>query len=70
MDIRYYIDPETGLPHVYRHGIREIEVEEVLHGPAEDLPAKNNARMKLGQTGADDTFRSSMFRTTHQKASS
>jgi hypothetical protein len=52
VDIRFYIDPETGLPHIHRHGIREVEVEEVMHGPGEDLAAKNNARMKLGQSGA------------------
>ena len=33
MDIRYYIDPETELPHLYRHGVAEQEVEEVLRRP-------------------------------------
>ena len=26
MKIRYYIDPETELPHIYRHGVPEQEV--------------------------------------------
>ncbi|HEY3246278.1 MAG TPA: hypothetical protein VGM03_23285, partial [Phycisphaerae bacterium] len=52
MRVRYYEDAETGLPHIGRHGIHEQEVEEVLHGPGEDLPAPNNTRMKLGQTVA------------------
>jgi hypothetical protein len=29
MDIRYFIDPETGLPHIYRHGVTEEDVEDV-----------------------------------------
>ena len=35
-NVRYYIDPETGLPHVYNHDITEDEVEEVLARPGED----------------------------------
>ena len=29
-NVRYYIDPETGLPHIYNHSVTEEEVEEVL----------------------------------------
>jgi hypothetical protein len=52
MDIRYYIDPDSGEPHIYDHNVSEAEVEQVMRGPGEDLPAKNGARMKLGQTAA------------------
>ena len=52
MDVRYYPDPDTELPHIYSHGVMEQEVEEVLRGPGEDLPAARNSRMKLGQTSA------------------
>jgi hypothetical protein len=52
MEYRYYIDPDTGEPHIYDHGIREHEVEQVLRGPGEDLPAQRGARMKIGQTPA------------------
>ena len=38
MEIRYYLDPETGLPHIYDHGITEREVQEVLLRPGDDLP--------------------------------
>lgn len=38
MDIRYFIDPETTLPHIYGHGVNESEVEEVLRGTGENLP--------------------------------
>ena len=52
MDIRYYIDSESGEPHIYEHNVSEAEVEQVMRGAGEDLPAKNGARMKLGQTSA------------------
>jgi hypothetical protein len=52
MDFRYYPDPDTNLPHIYGHGVSEREVEEVMRGPGEDLPAARNSRMKLGQTAA------------------
>lgn len=52
MEVRYFCDPDTGLPHFSRHGIEAHEVDEVLGGPGEDLPATKNARMKLGQTSA------------------
>ncbi len=27
MEIRYYRDPETGLPHIHDHGVTEAEAE-------------------------------------------
>ena len=30
MKTRFYIDPETGAPHIYNHDVEEHEVEEVL----------------------------------------
>jgi hypothetical protein len=52
MDIRFYRDAETDLPHIYDHGISEDEVAQVLRSAGEDLPADRGARMKLGQTAA------------------
>lgn len=52
MDVRYNKDPETGLPHIYDHGIREDEVEAVLRGAGDDAPADRGSRMKIGQTSA------------------
>jgi len=52
MEIRFYSDPETGLLHIYEHGVTEEEVKDVLLSRGEDLPAKRGSRMKLGQTGA------------------
>ena len=38
MNIRFYSDPETGLPHIYNHGVTEDEVEEVLLNPGHSTP--------------------------------
>ena len=50
--IRFFLDPETGEPHILEHGVSEEEVEEVLLRPGEDLPARGEARSIVGQTGA------------------
>ena len=36
MEVRYYLDPESGLPHIYAHGVTEAEAEWVLAHPGED----------------------------------
>ena len=50
MRIRFYEDAETRLPHILGHGVTEEEAMQVLRGPGEDLPARGDSRMKLGQT--------------------
>ena len=50
MKIRFHIDPETGLPHIYEHDVRENEVEDVLLKPSEDRPGKETSRIAIGQT--------------------
>lgn len=50
MRIRYYIDPETDLPHVYRHDVSEAEVEEVLRRAEEDRPGRAGSRVAIGRT--------------------
>lgn len=52
MEVRYYIDHETGDPHIYNHGIAEHEVEDVLARPGEDRPGNEGARIAFGQTQA------------------
>jgi hypothetical protein len=52
VDVRYYLDGETGEPHIYGHQVSEEEVEHVLRHPGEDLPAREDARQALGQTAA------------------
>ena len=43
MDIRYYHNPVTGLPHIYDHGVIEAEIEWILSRPGEDGPSTNNS---------------------------
>ncbi|MGH7909349.1 MAG: DUF4258 domain-containing protein [Thermodesulfobacteriota bacterium] len=52
MNIRFYIDPETGLPHIYRHKVFENEVEDVLRRPGEDRLGREGSRVAIGQTQA------------------
>ena len=52
MNIRFYIDPETNLPHILRHEVDENEVSDVLMYPGEDRPGKEGARVAIGQTEA------------------
>lgn len=49
MQFRYYLDPDTGSPHIYRHGVTEAEVEDVLSRPGEDVRGRNDTRLALGQ---------------------
>ncbi len=49
-NIRYYIDPETGLPHLYNHNVGEEEVEQVLTRPGEDRQGEEGSRVAIGQT--------------------
>jgi hypothetical protein len=50
MEIRYYRDRETGLPHIYEHGVAEAEVEWILAHPGEDEACSEGSRQALGQT--------------------
>jgi hypothetical protein len=50
MKIRYYTDPVTGQPHIYNHGVREGEAEEILTNPGEDRPGAEGSRIALGKT--------------------
>lgn len=52
MEVRFYINPESGLPHVNNHGIQESEVEEVLQSPLEDGNGVEGTRVAIGQTEA------------------
>jgi hypothetical protein len=50
MKIRYYIDQENNLPHLYKHNVTEIEVEAILGRPGEDRPGNEGSRVAIGQT--------------------
>lgn len=50
MEIRYYLEPDTGLPHVYKHGVTEDEVEWVLRSPMEVRPGSDDSKHALGKS--------------------
>jgi hypothetical protein len=52
MDLRFWIDPETDLPHIFNHGVSEEEVRQVLSRPGEEFPGSDRSRIRLGQTEA------------------
>ena len=52
MDIRFYVDPESGLPHIFQHDVAEDEVQDVLSNPGEDRPGREGSRVALVQTRA------------------
>lgn len=50
MNIRFYYDPETNLPHIYNHNVDEQEVEDILINPGEDRLGRDDSRVAIGQT--------------------
>jgi len=50
VDLRFYVDPETGEPHIYNHGVMEEEVHQILENPADEFSGRNDSRIALGQT--------------------
>ena len=52
MVIRYFVDPATGQPHIFRHEVSEHEVEDVLARAMEDRPGRDDSRIAVGQTAA------------------
>lgn len=50
MNVRYYIDPASGMPHIYGHNVSESEVEEILANPGEDRPGQEGSRVAIGRT--------------------
>lgn len=49
-NIRFYVDLETGEPHIANHGVSESEVGDVLDLPGEDRPGRDGSRVALGKT--------------------
>ena len=52
MELRFWIEPESSLPHIYSHGVTEEEVVHVLSGRGLDCPSDRNSRIHVGQTEA------------------
>jgi hypothetical protein len=52
MNVRFYLEPATGLPLIYQHAVEEDEVEDVLEEPGEDRIGRGGVRVAVGQTSA------------------
>ena len=52
MNVRFSVDPETGVPHICEHGIEAEEVIDVLSSPGEDRPGREGSRVVIGKTQA------------------
>ena len=50
LNLRFYKDPEAGLPHIYKHDISEDEVEDILLHPGEDRAGREGSRVAIGKT--------------------
>ena len=50
MELRFYLDAQTGEPHLLKHGVSEQEVADVLERPLEDRTGAEGSRVALGQT--------------------
>jgi hypothetical protein len=50
VEIRFYIDPETGEPHIYEHGVSQDEVHDVLRRRGDDFQGRKGSRVRFGQT--------------------
>ena len=50
MNLRFYLDPATGEPHIYNHGVSENEVADVIDRPGEDRVGRGGSRVAIGQT--------------------
>jgi hypothetical protein len=52
MQVRFYLDTDSGKPHIYRHRVSEAEAEDVLTRSIEDRAGRDGARVAIGQTRA------------------
>jgi len=52
MRMKLFIDPETGEPHIFNHGVTEAEVRQILARPGLVLKGRKDSRFALGQTAA------------------
>ncbi len=53
MEIRFYEDPDTGLPHVYGHDVTEEEVRQVLRSRGEDTVTLSLLGSSAGEPVSD-----------------
>jgi len=51
VNLRFYLDPATGQPHIWNHDVTEEE-EEALENAGEDRPGGDGSRGAIGQTAS------------------
>jgi CBS domain-containing protein len=56
-EIRYNLDQETGLPHIFDHGVSTEEVEDILRHPAENRRGTDDSLALIGMTRAGRILR-------------
>ena len=52
MDVRFHLDPDTDLPHIYGHGVTEAEAEYIVRHAGQDRPGRDRSRHAMGQTAS------------------
>jgi len=57
VDLRFYVDPQTGEPHIYGHGVSEEEVGEVLADPGEARQGREDSWVAIGATAVGRILR-------------
>lgn len=62
MELRFYIDAESGEPHIYKHEVSEREAEDVLRRPIEDRAAATVLEWQSAKPGRAGICESSMYR--------
>jgi len=50
VNLRFYLDPASGQPHIWNHDVNEEDVEEALENAGEDRPGRDGSRVATGQT--------------------
>ena len=63
MDLRFWMDPESSLPHIFDHGVTEEEVRQVLSRTAEDFPGLMGHAFASVKRRRGDIFKSSTCQT-------
>ena len=55
MKIRFYIDTESRLLHIYKHNVREDEIKDVLRNPGRTGRVKKILELRSGKHMPVDT---------------
>ena len=66
INIRFYTDPVTGLPHIYNHNVIEVEVEEILLNPVKIGKERKTHVMHSAKHRMDVIYRLFMFEIPSQ----